>query len=149
MKEFRCGELVPGCGATFQGESEDEILEQIAAHARDEHGMDEVPPEVVDKIRAQHRRSARAAPMRLAFGQRISGLTADGRELHAAVFNENEVRAAAGLTMVVGAVAFAFAYFDQNYVPLQVAATLFFVEFLLRVTLGLRVQPDGRRSRAR
>jgi predicted small metal-binding protein len=52
MKEFRCGELVPGCGAAFEGESEDEILERIAAHARDEHGMDEVPPEVVDQILA-------------------------------------------------------------------------------------------------
>jgi predicted small metal-binding protein len=52
MKEFRCGVLVPGCAAAFEGESEDEVLERIAAHARDEHGMDEVPPEVVDQIRA-------------------------------------------------------------------------------------------------
>ena len=52
--------------------------------------------------------------MELTFGQRISGLTVDGKELHAAVFNENEVRAAAGLTMVIGAVAFAYAYFDQQ-----------------------------------
>jgi predicted small metal-binding protein len=52
MKEFRCGEVVPGCGTTFQSESEDEIFQQIAAHARDEHGMDEVPPEVVETIRA-------------------------------------------------------------------------------------------------
>jgi len=52
MKEFRCGELVPGCGATFEGASDDEILEQVAAHARDEHGMDEVPAEVVDKVLA-------------------------------------------------------------------------------------------------
>ena len=44
----------------------------------------------------------------------ISGLTADGRVLHAAVFDENQVRAAAGLTMVVGAVAFGFAYFDAG-----------------------------------
>jgi predicted small metal-binding protein len=50
MKEFTCGELVPGCTAKFQGESDDEILERVAVHARDEHGMDEVPPEVVDKI---------------------------------------------------------------------------------------------------
>ena len=53
MKEFRCGELVPGCGAKFESESEDELFEQISAHARDEHGMDEVPPEVVDQIRAR------------------------------------------------------------------------------------------------
>ena len=83
--------------------------------------------------------------MELAFGQRISGLTADGKELHAAVFNENEVRAAAGLTMVVGAVAFSYAYFDANYVPLQVASTVFFVEFLVRLMARDPVQPDGRR----
>jgi predicted small metal-binding protein len=53
VKEFRCGALVPGCPTTFQGASEEEILQQVAAHARDEHGMDEVPPEVVDKVRAE------------------------------------------------------------------------------------------------
>ena len=77
------------------------------------------------------------------FGDRISGLTVDGTELHAAVFNENQVRAAAGLTLVIGAVAFSFAYFDQQYVPLQVASTLFFVEFLTRVTFGIRYSPVG------
>lgn len=34
------------------------------------------------------------------------------------VVNENAVRAAAGLTMVTGAVAFSYAYFDKQYVPL-------------------------------
>ena len=53
MKVFSCGELVPGCWATFQGESDDEILQQVTVHARNEHGMDEVPPEVVDRIRAR------------------------------------------------------------------------------------------------
>jgi len=51
MKEFKCGQIVPGCNHEFQGESEDDILQQIGPHARDEHGMDEVPPEVVDRIR--------------------------------------------------------------------------------------------------
>jgi predicted small metal-binding protein len=53
MKEFRCGEIVPGCGAKFEGASEEEILEQVAVHAREEHGMDEVPPDVVDNVRAR------------------------------------------------------------------------------------------------
>jgi len=53
MKEFRCGEVVPGCATTFQAESEDEIFEQVAVHAREEHGMDEVPPEVANTIRAK------------------------------------------------------------------------------------------------
>jgi hypothetical protein len=53
------------------------------------------------------------------------------------------VRAAAGLTMVAGAVAFSYAYFDRQYVPLQAIATLFFLEFLIRVTAGLRYSPFG------
>jgi predicted small metal-binding protein len=53
MKEFRCGEIVPGCAAKFEGGSEEEILEQVAVHAREEHGMDEVPPDVVDNVRAR------------------------------------------------------------------------------------------------
>jgi hypothetical protein len=71
----------------------------------------------------------------------------DGRELRSAVFNENEARAAAGLTLVAGAVAFAIAYFDHQYVPLRVVATFFFVEFLIRVTAGLRYSPVGVVSR--
>ena len=53
MKEFRCGELVPGCGAAFHGASENEILAQIAAHAHSSHGMYEVPAEIVDRIRSR------------------------------------------------------------------------------------------------
>jgi hypothetical protein len=86
--------------------------------------------------------------VQLSFGDRISALAADGKELHAAVFNENEVRAAAGLTMAVGAVAFAFAYFDANYLPLQLVSAFFFVEFLVRVTTGLRYSPAGVLARA-
>jgi predicted small metal-binding protein len=52
MKEFKCGTIVPGCSTVFEGESESEILNQIGNHARDDHGMNEVPPEVVDQIRA-------------------------------------------------------------------------------------------------
>jgi hypothetical protein len=72
---------------------------------------------------------------------------ADVGELQAAVVDENEVRAAAGLTMAIGAVAFAYAYFSRQYVPLQVVATLFCVEFLLRVTVGIRSAPVGALAR--
>ena len=50
--------------------------------------------------------------------------------------------------MVLGAVAFAYAYFTKQYVPLQVVASLFFVEFLLRVTVGIRYSPVGALARA-
>jgi hypothetical protein len=81
--------------------------------------------------------------MELTFGERVAGLAVNGKELRAPVFNENAVRAAAGLTLVVGAVAFSFAYFDGNYVPLQATTVLFFVEFLTRVTVGIRYSPLG------
>ena len=81
--------------------------------------------------------------MEWGFGEVISGLSVDGKELRAAVFNENEVRAAAGLTMVIGAVAFVYAYFDKNYLPLQIVTTFFAIEFLIRVTVGLRYSQVG------
>ena len=52
MKQFACNVLVPGCEAQFEGESDEEILEHVAVHARDEHGMDEVPAQIEDQIRA-------------------------------------------------------------------------------------------------
>jgi hypothetical protein len=81
--------------------------------------------------------------MELSFGQRISGLAPDGSALQAPVFDENQVRAAAGLTLVIGAVAFSYAYFAQDYVPLQIVTVVFFSEFLARLTLGLRYSPIG------
>lgn len=52
MKEFTCGSIVPGCDARFTGETEEEILEQVPAHAAEAHGMTDVPPEVVEQVKA-------------------------------------------------------------------------------------------------
>jgi predicted small metal-binding protein len=52
MKAFVCGDLVPGCDAAFEADSEEELLVHIVGHARDAHGMHEVPPEVMDTIKA-------------------------------------------------------------------------------------------------
>jgi hypothetical protein len=67
----------------------------------------------------------------------------DATGLQAPAFNEHEVRAAAGLTLVIGAVAFSYAYFEQNYLLLQIVTVVFFSEFLARLTLGLRRSPAG------
>lgn len=50
MKEFSCGDVVPGCVAKFRAGSEEEILEQVAAHASAEHGLNEVPPELANAV---------------------------------------------------------------------------------------------------
>jgi Domain of unknown function (DUF4395) len=68
--------------------------------------------------------------------------------VRAAVFDEHEVRAAAGITMVIGAVAFAFAPFDKRYAPLQAVTGFFVLEFVIRATIGFRVSPTGLVARA-
>jgi len=52
MKTFACGAVVPGCTATFTAETEEGILEQVARHAREDHGLAEVPEELVRQVRA-------------------------------------------------------------------------------------------------
>ncbi|MCW2527845.1 MAG: hypothetical protein JWM76_2705 [Pseudonocardiales bacterium] len=51
MKNFRCGDVVPGCTRMFTGTEED-ILTQVALHARADHGMAEVPSELVTQVRS-------------------------------------------------------------------------------------------------
>ena len=50
MKTFVCGAVVPGCTASFAAETEEGILEQVARHAREEHGLIEVPEELVQQV---------------------------------------------------------------------------------------------------
>jgi hypothetical protein len=64
------------------------------------------------------------------------------------VVDENVVRAAAGLTMAMGAVAFGYAYFTGRYAPLQTVAALLLAEFLTRLTFGLPRSPVGLLARA-
>jgi predicted small metal-binding protein len=47
--------VVPGCTASFTAETEEGILEQVAQHARDEHGMTDVPEDVVRQVLANIR----------------------------------------------------------------------------------------------
>ena len=83
------------------------------------------------------------AQIRNDYGEFLSNPSQNGTVLKAAVFNENEVRAAAGLTLALGAVAFVYAYFAKVYEPIQSVTTLFFVEFLIRITFGLKYSPMG------
>ncbi len=73
----------------------------------------------------------------------LEGLASDGRPVLAPVVNEHQVRAAAGTTMALGAVAFAYAYFEHRYRGLQVVSPFFFVEFFIRVSAGISRSPIG------
>jgi predicted small metal-binding protein len=52
MKQFACGNVVTGCDGVVRGETEDDVLAAAAAHAKEAHGMDTVPDDVVAAIRA-------------------------------------------------------------------------------------------------
>ncbi len=60
MKQFSCGDVVPGCKAVFQAEDESGILAQVAHHASHDHGMTSVPAELVQQVRGQIREVAAA-----------------------------------------------------------------------------------------
>lgn len=52
VKQFACGDVVPGCSRTFRG-SEDEILSAAAAPVHDDHGMTNVPAGLVAQVRSR------------------------------------------------------------------------------------------------
>jgi predicted small metal-binding protein len=58
MKEFACGDVVPGCGQVFRAPDEAGILGQVAAHAQADHGMADVPADVVAQVKANIRDAA-------------------------------------------------------------------------------------------
>jgi predicted small metal-binding protein len=52
MKQFACATVVNGCDGVVTGETEDDVLAAAAAHAASEHGLAELPDEVVAAVRA-------------------------------------------------------------------------------------------------
>lgn len=55
MKQFACGDIVPGCTARYQLATEEEILAAVAEHAREAHGITEVPEDMIAEVRSRIR----------------------------------------------------------------------------------------------
>jgi len=51
-KELRCGDLMPGCPAVLEGRDETEVMTKAAEHARTQHNIQEVTPDLASKVRA-------------------------------------------------------------------------------------------------
>ena len=49
-KVVNCRDLGFDCEGVIRAESAEEALQMVAQHAKEVHGMDEVPPEVVEKV---------------------------------------------------------------------------------------------------
>ncbi len=41
VKRFNCADVIPGCDHSYSGETEEELLATIAAHAVSDHGFDD------------------------------------------------------------------------------------------------------------
>jgi predicted small metal-binding protein len=51
-KQIACGDVVEGCSFTAEAASESELVEKVKAHAAREHGVEEITPELADKVKA-------------------------------------------------------------------------------------------------
>ena len=54
-KVLRCSDLMHGCDYVARAESEDELMQKVARHAREKHRMQTVSPEVAQKIKSKIR----------------------------------------------------------------------------------------------
>ena len=55
MKQFACGDVIPGCETTFTGASTIDILRQVVAHAVEVHGTDDVKEALVNAVTSDDR----------------------------------------------------------------------------------------------
>jgi predicted small metal-binding protein len=58
MKEFSCGDVVPGCTMSFRAPTDTELLEAVAAHARADHGLTTIPDTLIAQVRSKIRTAA-------------------------------------------------------------------------------------------
>lgn len=57
-KMVSCREVGVDCDFIAKGNTEQEVLQQCAEHARKEHGMTELPADLAEKVRAAIREEA-------------------------------------------------------------------------------------------
>ena len=50
MKQLRCGDIMPGCQTVIEGQDEAEVMRKGAEHAKDAHGLSQIPPDVGKKV---------------------------------------------------------------------------------------------------
>ena len=50
-KVLKCGDVVPGCNAEMRGDTEHVVLRKAAEHAKTAHNMDNIPPDVLSKVK--------------------------------------------------------------------------------------------------
>ena len=47
-----CGDAVPGCSARFEEDDRETILKKVVLHAREDHGVADVTPQMLEAMTA-------------------------------------------------------------------------------------------------
>jgi predicted small metal-binding protein len=50
-KQLRCGDLMPGCTKVIEGRDEKEVMTKAADHARRDHDIQKLTPDLEQKVR--------------------------------------------------------------------------------------------------
>ena len=51
-KEMRCSDLMPGCNFVATGATDDEVMRKAAQHAKEKHNINEMTPDLANKVKA-------------------------------------------------------------------------------------------------
>jgi predicted small metal-binding protein len=51
-KHIACGNIVEGCAFMASARTEEELMQQVAQHAAQSHGVQQVTPELAEKVKA-------------------------------------------------------------------------------------------------
>ena len=50
-KVLKCGDINPGCNVEIKADLEHDVLRKAAEHAKTAHHMENIPPEVLSKVK--------------------------------------------------------------------------------------------------
>jgi predicted small metal-binding protein len=50
-KSIKCLDVGVPCDSEARADTVEELMEKVADHARNEHGMTEIPPEILQKVK--------------------------------------------------------------------------------------------------
>lgn len=78
---------------------------------------------------------------KIQFGEIIPNLKLYGEEANYPVLNERDARAAAGIMLVLGAIAFALAFLTRDFTLIRIFVILFGIEFGVRVLINPNYAP--------
>ena len=53
--KLACGDVMPGCTSRFENDSKDALMTDVAVHAKADHGITEITPEIASAVESKIR----------------------------------------------------------------------------------------------